>query len=154
MDPWHLRAAQTRQLDLVLQLYANADNRTYCQYGLGYRDPVPEATSYYQCSLPWLSVMARAHALPAGKIHVQCQSTHCQWYSEGSFHIDFINAALTIVQWKERPFVLRRTDRDITVFPNKYLEELRHYPATKISGVHAHIGVRRTRSGKPIALTL
>jgi len=37
--------------------------------------------------------------------------------------------------------VLRRWDLDMTVFPNKYMEELRFYPATKISGVVAHITV-------------
>ncbi|KAH4007251.1 hypothetical protein HBI81_039170 [Parastagonospora nodorum] len=44
------------------------------------------------------------------------------------------------LKWKDRPFVLRRWDMDLTVFPNKFLDELRHYPASKLSGVHAHIG--------------
>jgi hypothetical protein len=48
---------------------------------------------------------------------------------------------ITRKQWKDRPFVLRRWDLDLTVFPNKYIEELRAYPANKISGIHAHIGV-------------
>jgi hypothetical protein len=36
--------------------------------------------------------------------------------------------------------VLRRWDMDLTVFPNKYLDELRQYPASKLSGFRAHIG--------------
>ncbi|RYP17317.1 hypothetical protein DL765_004608 [Monosporascus sp. GIB2] len=41
--------------------------------------------------------------------------------------------------FKTRPFVVKRYDVDITVMPNKYLEELRLIPPTKLSAVKAQV---------------
>lgn len=43
------------------------------------------------------------------------------------------------MKFKDRPFVLKRYDVDITVMPNKYLGELRLIPPTKLSGVQAQV---------------
>ncbi|KAF1994165.1 cytochrome P450 [Amniculicola lignicola CBS 123094] len=43
------------------------------------------------------------------------------------------------MKYKDVPFVVRRVDVDITVLPNKYLNELRLYPTSKLSGVKAHV---------------
>lgn len=48
---------------------------------------------------------------------------------------------LTLEQYRDTPFVVRRWDTDITVLPNKYLNELRLYPPTKLSGVKAQVAV-------------
>ncbi|KAF2477644.1 cytochrome P450 [Lindgomyces ingoldianus] len=42
-------------------------------------------------------------------------------------------------QYRDSPFVVRRYDVDISVLPNKYLNELRLYPNTKLSGVKAQV---------------
>ncbi|KAF2191565.1 cytochrome P450 [Zopfia rhizophila CBS 207.26] len=42
-------------------------------------------------------------------------------------------------KYKDKPFVVRRYDVDISVLPNKYLNELRLYPNTKLSGVKAQV---------------
>ena len=44
-------------------------------------------------------------------------------------------------QFKDRPFVVKRYDVDITVMPNRHLEELRLIPPTKLSGVRAQVAV-------------
>jgi hypothetical protein len=38
-------------------------------------------------------------------------------------------------------FRLRRNDTDILVISNKYVDELRHFPDSKISAIEAHIKV-------------
>jgi hypothetical protein len=48
---------------------------------------------------------------------------------------------LNEVQYKDSAFVVRRYDVDISVLPNKYLNELRLYPNTKLSGVKAQVKV-------------
>ncbi|RYP67897.1 hypothetical protein DL771_007005 [Monosporascus sp. 5C6A] len=42
-------------------------------------------------------------------------------------------------QFKDKPFVVRRWDIDITVLPMKYLNEVRMFPPSKMNGRHAHI---------------
>ena len=56
-----------------------------------------------------------------------------------------ISALADRLQYKDTPFVVRRWDTDITVLPNKYLNELRLYPTTKLSGVKAQVAVSTSK---------
>jgi len=73
----------------------------------------------------------------ATKIRQRCAQDHLQWLSKGSpFKIALFKSEFTdVLQYntKDKPFVLRRQDLDITVLPTKYISELRTIPNAKLS---------------------
>lgn len=48
------------------------------------------------------------------------------------------------LQYKNAIFYVRRIDVDVAVVPTKYLDELRLLPNSKLSSLHALVGVRTT----------
>ncbi|KAI1470984.1 cytochrome P450 [Daldinia caldariorum] len=105
-------------------------------------DSAPEYSATYAITFFFLCWVLILISRPTSCIPIH--GSH--WWFEPTFVLQtrFIHNARGIIssgyaKFKDKPFVVRRYDVDITVLPHKYLGELRLIPSSKLSGVRAQI---------------
>ncbi|KAJ8128392.1 hypothetical protein O1611_g5244 [Lasiodiplodia mahajangana] len=79
-------------------------------------------------------------AVPGAPVH----GSHWPWEPTFWLQSRFTFGARDIIssgyrKFKDRPFIVKRYDVDITIMPNKYLEEMRLMPTTKLDGSKAQV---------------